>query len=52
LDAFGLLERTQQVEGQVLHVVDLAGYQRGGAGGVVGHDLQHQFVDVHRLSAG
>lgn len=45
-------EQVEEVEGQVLHVVDLAGDERVHPGGVIGHGLQHQLVDPHRLAAG
>ena len=47
-----LLEQRQHVERQVLHVVDLAHHQGVGAGRLVGHDPQHETVDVHLLAAG
>ena len=47
-----LLEQRQHVERQVLHVVDLARHQRVGAGRLVGHDPQHELVDLDTLAAG
>src|SRR5215210_724108 len=45
-------EARQQVEGQVLYVVHLAGHQGGGSGRLVGHHPQRDRRQVHALAAG
>ena len=51
LDALVRLEQRQHVEGQVLHVIDLAGHQGIGAGRRVGHDAQGELVDLDVFAA-